>query len=99
MPEPAVSYVICYDIRDAKRRAQVVRCLNGFGTRVQWGVFEAVLPRPLFDKMILQLRKVMAPNEDQISVYRVCAACMPASVFLGLADREDRPGRETVFIV
>jgi CRISPR-associated protein Cas2 len=98
MPETSTTYVICYDIPDAKRRAQVVRCLQGFGSRVQCSIFEAALPRPLFDNMVCRLRE-MVLNEDQISIYRVCAACMTASVFLGLADREDRPGRETVFVV
>ena len=34
-------YVICYDIPDNRRRNQLAKELKGFGTRVQYSVFEA----------------------------------------------------------
>ena len=42
------SYVVCYDIPDDARRGSVARLLLGFGTRVQFSVFECALtPREL----------------------------------------------------
>ena len=38
-------YVISYDIPDDRRRGQLAKVLKGFGTRVQYSVFEAHLNR------------------------------------------------------
>ena len=41
----SVFYVISYDIPDDRRRNQLAKVLKGFGTRVQYSVFEAHLNR------------------------------------------------------
>ena len=94
-----ISCVVCYDIPDDKRRSKLAQCLEALGDRVQYSVFEAVLPRPLFDKMVQQLQEIVDPEEDRIAIYRLCATCKERSVFLGLAEVEEAPGEEIVFIV
>ena len=42
-------YVISYDIPDDRRRGQLAKVLKGFGTRVQYSVFEAHLNRTQYD--------------------------------------------------
>lgn len=99
MADTAVTYVICYDIPDDRRRNKVAACLEDFGDRVQYSVFEAVLPRRLFDKLLLRLRDIVDPDDDSLAIYRLCAACISQSTFIGLASSQERPGQEEVFIV
>ena len=99
MRDGSLTYVVCYDIPDDRRRSHLAKCLDSFGGRVQWSVFEAFLTRPLFDNLLARIGEIINPATDSVSIYPLCASCAEKSVFLGLADREERPGRETVFIV
>lgn len=92
-------YVICYDIPDDKRRLKVAKCLDGFGDRIQYSVFEAVLDDALVDKLIGKLQKIIDDKEDQIRVYVLCASCARKTRRLGLVDPDPEVGEETVFIV
>jgi CRISPR-associated protein Cas2 len=78
---------------------RVARCLDDYGGRVQYSVFEAVLDRPLFDKMVAELDRLIDPSRDHVLVYPVCAACRRKAVFLGWSAIETRPGEELTFIV
>ena len=99
MSDGSLTYVVCYDIPDDRRRSRLARCLDSFGGRVQWSVFEAVLTRALFDNLVSRIGEIIVPATDSVSIYPLCASCAAKSVFLGLADRDERPGKETVFIV
>ena len=95
----ALRYVVCYDIPNDGRRARIARCLDDYGDRVQYSVFEMLLDRRLFDNLVADLSARIDPAEDRVNIYPVCAACMKKSVFLGLSSDEVRPGEEIVFIV
>jgi CRISPR-associated protein Cas2 len=92
-------YLVCYDVPDARRRVRLAKCLDDFGTRVQYSVFEVVLDRLLFDKLVDQLTARIDPHSDRVNIYPVCAACQRRAVFLGLSAGEERPGLELVFVV
>lgn len=91
-------YLICYDIADDRRRNRVANLLEGFGRRVQYSVFEAVLDRRLFDKLLSQLQALLDPADDSLTIYPVCAACVPRRIAMGLsaADWVQEP---VVFVV
>lgn len=93
-----VRYVVCYDIPDDKRRTRLAKCLDGYGDRVQYSVFEAVLDRTLFDKMVAAVREIIADDEDQVMIYPLCAACVPRRLMMGAAKGREMPGDEIVFI-
>ncbi len=99
MGQPENRHVICYDIPDDRRRARIAKLLDSHGDRVQFSVYEAVLDRELSDKLIGQLRALLAPGEDLVTIYRLCAACAERVTRLGLAGRQPAPGEEEVFIV
>ena len=99
MPRRKMTYVICYDIANQKRRNELAKCLDGFGDRVQYSVFEAVLDRPLFDKLFDSVIEIIDVDEDRVGMYPLCADCAERAAYLGLAKLEERPGRETTFIV
>ena len=91
-------YVVCYDIPDDRRRTRLAKRLDGYGDRVQDSVFEAVLDRMLFDRLVEDVKGLTEPVEDRVTIYPLCASCAKRSLRLGLASK-DVPGEETVFIV
>jgi len=92
-------YIACYDVPDNRRRQRIAKCLDDFGARVQYSVFELVLDRPLFDKMVQQLGELIDPDQDRLIVYPLCAACARKIHREGRSRFEPRPGDEIVFVV
>ena len=68
-------YVISYDIPDDRRRNQLAKELKGFGTRVQYSVFEAHLSRTQFKDLKCTVSRIINPSEDSVRYYRLCGAC------------------------
>ncbi len=50
-------YIICYDVPDNKRRKQIADLLEGYGSRVQYSVFECVLRQKQFQNLQKKLKK------------------------------------------
>ena len=69
-------YVISYDIPDDQRRTQLAKTLKGFGTRVQYSVFEAHLTHSQFDQMKRAVANIIDPDEDAVRYYALCNACV-----------------------
>jgi CRISPR-associated protein Cas2 len=70
-----VFYVISYDIPDDRRRSQLANALKGFGTRVQYSVFEAHLSRAQYEELKRTVSRIINPSEDSVRYYRLCGAC------------------------
>lgn len=68
-------YVISYDIPDDRRRGQLAKVLKGFGTRVQYSVFEAHLTRSQFKQMKQAVSSVINTDADSVRYYALCRAC------------------------
>ncbi|MDE0323240.1 MAG: CRISPR-associated endonuclease Cas2 [Candidatus Poribacteria bacterium] len=68
-------YVISYDIPDDKRRNQLAKVLKGFGTRVQYSVFEAHLSRTQYAELKRAVTHVINLSEDSVRYYVLCGAC------------------------
>lgn len=90
-------YVLCFDVRDNRRRARLVKRLSDFGRRVQKSVFEAVLDDAGFRRLQAVVEKNLDLGEDSFFAYRLCPPCEARVVRLG---RQDAPhdGREEVFL-
>ncbi|MCX7835936.1 MAG: CRISPR-associated endonuclease Cas2 [bacterium] len=99
MPETEFSYIICYDICDDKRRNQVAKCLEGYGDRIQYSVFEARLDEKLYQKMLKDIAQIIETDLDSVHVFRLCANCMLERVAIGLAIGLTPPGTERYWIV
>lgn len=98
MPTDRMRYVFCYDVPNDRRRTKLAKFLDGYGERVQYSVFEAVLDRALFDNLMDGVRAMLVPEEDRFRVYVLCAGCDRRRVRLGKAEAHD-VGTEVVFIV
>jgi CRISPR-associated protein Cas2 len=61
-----VRYLVSYDICDPKRLRRIAKVLEGFGTRLQYSVFEC----PLDELRLAKLKTALAPemNYDQDQV-------------------------------
>lgn len=77
-------YVITYDIPDDRRRTQLAKALKGFGTRVQYSVFEAHLNKKQFKELKQVVKDVIDSSEDSVRCYVLCNACFKhVDVFSG----------------
>ncbi|WP_416672140.1 CRISPR-associated endonuclease Cas2 [Egbenema bharatensis] len=64
-------YIVTYDIRNDKRRKKVADLLEGYGKRVQYSVFECVLPERKYEELRQRLRKRVKLPEDSVRFYPV----------------------------
>ncbi|HRG49158.1 MAG TPA: CRISPR-associated endonuclease Cas2 [Leptospiraceae bacterium] len=67
-------YLICYDFPSGKmgdkRRAKVVKILQGYGNRVQKSVFELRLhKKEELDHMLKKIKKWFIDAEDSLRIY------------------------------
>ena len=79
-------YVISYDIPDDRRRNQLAKLLKGFGTRVQYSVFEAHLNRRQYEELQHAVDRVINPSKDSVRYYALCGACAGRVEVPGLGD-------------
>lgn len=84
-------YVVSYDIPDDRRRTRVHSALTGYGTWVQYSVFECFLDRKQRMKLEARLLKEIHQKEDTVRIYGLCEACHAKVEVLGHGDvpRED----------
>lgn len=64
-------YLICYDIADDKRRKKIADTLEGYGSRVQYSVFECVLKNKQYKQLQQKLQKIFKEQEDSIRFYSI----------------------------
>lgn len=87
--------VVSYDIPSNRRRYKVMKTLEGFGTRVQYSVFECRLKPREIDDLRKRLKKLIADNEDSIRFYFLGAEDVKRIERLGDA----RTVEEKIFIM
>ena len=77
-----IRYLVSYDISDPKRLRKVARSLEGFGTRLQYSVFEC----PLDDLRLAKLKAVLHPlldhEEDQVLFVSLGPSSSDASLII-----------------
>lgn len=88
-------YSICYDIRDDRRRLQVMKVLKDYGERIQFSVFEAILSPEELVRLKERVNAVLEPAEDTLRLYPLCAACTARIEIIG----EGKVTQDPEFIV
>ncbi len=66
--------VVSYDITNDRRRRKVHKTLEGFGSRVQFSVFECHLSETQLAQLKRRLEKLIARKQDSLRFYYLCAA-------------------------
>ena len=67
--------IVSYDVPDDKRRLKLAKILLDYGPRVQYSVFEVQLDAGARDELRQRIQAVVAPDEDSVRIYQLCAAC------------------------
>ena len=62
-------YLVCYDITDNKRRTKIANILEGYGSRVQYSVFECVLTSQQYKELRQKLWRIFRKKEDSLRFY------------------------------
>jgi CRISPR-associated protein Cas2 len=76
--------IISYDIVEDKRRTKVLKLLKGYGTHVQYSVFECDLSKLQLDKVGRELRAIIDLNTDSVRCYILDAAAVARIQILGI---------------
>jgi len=87
--------VVSYDIPSNRRRLKVMKTLEGFGTRVQYSVFECNLKPREIDDLRKRLKKLIMNDEDSIRFYFLGAEDVKRIIRLG----DPRTVEEKIFIM
>lgn len=77
-PTPARRYLISYDIPDDARRRAVFKALTGFGVRVQFSVFEALLANHELNALAQTLDRIIDAGSDQIFIAPIAERGQPS---------------------
>ena len=57
-------YVVSYDISSDRLRNKVARTLEGYGTRIQYSVFECKLSEKKYRELYVKMMKLMEGAEE-----------------------------------
>jgi CRISPR-associated protein Cas2 len=79
-------YLVAYDIPGDATRVAVARTLSGYGTRVQWSLFECCLTGRELRRMLIALARLIDPDTDRVAVFECAAGGKPA-----VASYQDKP--------
>lgn len=60
------TYIVTYDISDARRWRRVFKTMNGFGDWLQLSVFQCRLSRRRRAELETRLREIVKPGEDHV---------------------------------
>ncbi len=87
--------VVSYDIPSNRRRLKIMKTLEGFGTRVQYSVFECNLKPREIDDLRKRLQKLIVDDEDSIRFYFLGAEDVKRIIRMG----DPRTVEEKIFIL
>lgn len=79
-------YLVCYDIQADTSRTRVARVLSGYGTRVQFSVFECCLAARELRRMKRALQRISVAEADRVEIFE-------SSHMAGVTAFTDRPTR------
>ncbi len=86
--------VVCYDIIDDRRRGRVAKILADYGVRVQYSVFECVIPKELEEDMKVRVLNEIDEEEDKVHFYFLCKSCVDRMKIFGSGRGENECGED-----
>lgn len=72
--ERKYTVVVSYDIKDDKRRLKMAKFLLGFGLRVQRSVFECILNKNAYKKLVKLIPRYIGQH-DLVRIYKLNDTC------------------------
>ena len=67
--------VVAYDVVADRRRTRLHKQLKGFGTAVQYSVFECLLDERQLKEMQALVSKTIDKKQDSVRYYQLCETC------------------------
>ncbi len=68
-------WLICYDVRDAKRLRKTAKHMEGYGERMQYSVFRCWLNQRAMEKLRWELTELLTPEDDVLFI-PLCSGCV-----------------------
>ena len=70
--------LVTYDIENDRRRTKIHKLLEGYGSAVQYSVFECLISEADYAQLRLRLQKLMDPKNpiDSVRYYVLCRNCV-----------------------
>jgi CRISPR-associated protein Cas2 len=70
--------LVTYDIENDRRRTKIHKILEGYGSAVQFSVFECFISDEEYAEMRRQLQRLLDANhpEDSVRYYVLCRTCV-----------------------
>jgi len=81
-----MTYLVCYDIADAKRLRRVAKILENYGLRVQKSFFQCDVDREKLRLIRDAVRQEINPQEDSFFIYPICDECNRKALKDGTGD-------------
>lgn len=93
-------YVVSYDITSDRLRNKIAKTLEGYGTRIQYSVFECRLGQKKYKELYRKLMQLMAETEEgSIRFYSVCENCEGKIRTIGqIAEHIEQVAEEVIVI-
>jgi CRISPR-associated protein Cas2 len=89
-------YLVAYDIPDDKRRKKIADILTGYGSRVQYSVFECVLNVKQYKELKTRLKKVFKEEEDNLRFYPVSDHTLKQTEIWGQGSQLTNPPKSII---
>ena len=83
--------VISYDVVEDKRRTKVLKLLKGYGTHVQYSVFECDLTAQQFTALGRELRDLIDLDTDSVRCYLLDALAVQRIRIVGIGRVSSEP--------
>jgi CRISPR-associated protein Cas2 len=85
-------WLVCYDVRNAKRLRKTAKHMEGYGNRLQYSVFRCWMTQRQMEKLRWELTQILTA-EDDVLIIPLCSRCHAGvSVTHAPAKRPDWPG-------
>lgn len=82
---------VAYDVSDDANRRRVYRTLEKYGAWQQYSVFELIIDKTDLVELEDELKSHIDPSDgDRIRLYRLCDACLDATVDIGADPPDDQ---------
>lgn len=65
------NFLLCYDIKDAKRLQKMQRLVSKSMLQIQYSVYYATLTKIQMDNLIKQIQKIINSHHDEVCIYEV----------------------------
>ncbi|CAN5245225.1 CRISPR-associated endonuclease Cas2 [soil metagenome] len=79
-------WMVCYDVRDAKRLRKCAKHMEGYGVRVQYSIFRCWMSPRESARLRWELTEILKP-EDEVLLIPLCSNCVDGIVGIHGTDR------------